>query len=108
MSHVPDNHPADAPGDDDLPLLLAGVRAGDESAARLVVERLYGQVRKIVLAHLPRRDDPEDLMQEIFLKMFSRLDQFRANVPFQHWVARIALTTCLDQLRRQQARPELR
>jgi RNA polymerase sigma-70 factor (ECF subfamily) len=61
-----------------------------------------------VLAHLPRRDDPEDLMQEVFLKVFSRLDQFRGQVPFENWVARVALFTCLDRLRRQQARPELR
>ena len=108
MSHVPHNDQSEPTDGEDLPRLLAAVRAGDESAARLVVERLYAQVRKIVLAHLPRRDDPEDLMQEIFLKMFSRLEQFRGHVPFEHWVARLALTTCLDQLRRQRARPELR
>jgi RNA polymerase sigma-70 factor (ECF subfamily) len=47
-------------------------------------------------------------MQEVFLKMFSRLDQYRADVPFEHWVARISLNTCLDRLRRQKVRPELR
>lgn len=90
------------------PGLLARVRAGDEDAACAVVARLHGQVRKIVLAHLPRRDDPEDVMQEVFMKTFSRLEQFRGAVPFEHWVARIALLTCIDRLRRQKARPELR
>jgi RNA polymerase sigma-70 factor (ECF subfamily) len=107
MSHVL-HTPGPEPGGDDLPRLLEGVRAGDEEAARLVVERLYGLVRKIVLANLPRRDEPEDLTQDVFLKMFSRLDQFRGQVPFENWVSRIALTTCLDRLRRQKARPELR
>jgi RNA polymerase sigma-70 factor (ECF subfamily) len=88
--------------------LLARVRDHDESAAREMVERLYPLVARVVHANLPRRDEPEDLMQEVFLKMFSRLEQFRGAVPFEHWVARIALTTCLDQLRRQRARPELR
>ncbi len=87
---------------------LSRVRAGDDDAARFVVEQLYDHVRKIVLAHLPRRDDPEDLMQEVFMKMFSRLDQFRGEVPFENWVARIALFTCQDRLRRQRARPEWR
>lgn len=105
MSHVLST---EAREPDDLPALLEGVRAGDEAAARLVVERLYELVRKIVLANLPRRDEPEDLMQEVFLKMFSRLDQFRGEVPFENWVSRIAVTTCLDQLRRQKVRPELR
>lgn len=106
MSNEQDNQMSD--DSSELPHLLRAVREGSEEAARRVVELLYGQVRKIVLAHLPQRDEPEDLMQEVFLKMFSRLDQFRGEVPFEHWVARISLTTCLDRLRRQKARPELR
>ena len=88
--------------------LLRRVRERDEPAARELVERLYPMVAQVVHAHLPRRDEPEDLMQEVFLKMFSRLDQYRGDVPFEHWVARISLNTCLDRLRRQKVRPELR
>ena len=88
--------------------LLARVRERDEAAAQALVERLYPLVARVVRGNLPRRDEPEDLMQEVFLKMFSKLDQFRGEVPFEHWVSRIALTTCLDQLRRQKVRPELR
>jgi RNA polymerase sigma-70 factor (ECF subfamily) len=88
--------------------LLDRVRQGDEDAARSVVERLYDHVRKIVLAHLPRRDEPEDVMQEIFMKVFAKLDQFSGAVPFENWVARIALLSCIDRLRRQRVRPELR
>jgi len=54
--------------------------------------------------HLPVTEDEEDLCQEVFMKMFSRLAQFRAEQPFDHWVARIAVNTCLDKLRRQKAR----
>src|SRR5262245_43005925 len=88
--------------------LLQRVRAGDEEAARTTVERLHGYVRKIVLAHLPRRDDPEDLMQEAFLKVFDRLEQYRGEVAFENWVARITVHTCIDGLRRQRVRPEWR
>lgn len=88
--------------------LLAAVRAGDDAAARALVERLYPCVVAVVRAHLPRRDDLEDLMQETFLKMFARLDQYRGEVALERWSARIALNTCLDRLRRQRARPELR
>jgi RNA polymerase sigma-70 factor (ECF subfamily) len=50
----------------------------------------------------------EDLAQDIFLKMFTRLDQYQGAVPFPHWVSRIAVTTCIDQLRAQKRRPEFR
>jgi RNA polymerase sigma factor (sigma-70 family) len=92
----------------DFEVLLAGVRRGDQAAARSLVEALYPLVRKIARAHLPRRVAEEDLAQDIFLKVFSRLDQYRGVVPFPHWVSRIAVTTCIDQLRFQQRRPELR
>ena len=40
--------------------------------------------------------------------MFTRIDQYQGAVPFPHWVSRIAVTTCIDQLRAQKRRPELR
>jgi len=82
----------------------------DEDAARVLVERLYPLVIGIVRSHLPRRAAEEDLAQEVFVKMFSRLDQYRARlgVPFEHWVSRLAVRTCLDALRAADRRPELR
>ncbi|MES1168498.1 MAG: sigma-70 family RNA polymerase sigma factor, partial [Oleiharenicola lentus] len=87
---------------------LERVRARDQAAARQLVEQLYPQVIRIVRSHLPRRVAEEDLSQEIFLKMFTRLDQYQGAVPFPHWVSRIAVTTCIDQLRAQKRRPEFR
>lgn len=100
------------PDDAHLPFDLAGcldrVRRGDQQAARELVEHLYPMVIRIVRAHLPRRVAEEDLSQEVFLKMFSRLEQYRGAVPFPHWVSRIAVTTCIDHLRAQKRRPEFR
>lgn len=92
----------------DLAACLERVRAGDQAAARDLVEHLYPMVIRIVRARLPRRVAEEDLAQEIFLKMFTRLDQYHGSVPFPHWVSRIAVTTCIDHLRAQQRRPEFR
>ncbi|HLP00636.1 MAG TPA: RNA polymerase sigma factor [Opitutaceae bacterium] len=92
----------------DYDALLAGVRRNDQTAARALVEALHPLVRKIVRSHLPRRVAEEDLAQEVYLKMFSRLEQYRGEMPLPHWVSRIAVTTCIDQLRHQQRRPELR
>lgn len=85
----------------DLAECLARVRRRDQAAARELVDHLYPQVFRIVRSRLPRRVAVEDLMQDVFLKMFSRLEQYQGNVPFTHWVSRIAVTTCIDQLRRQ-------
>ena len=98
--------------DDNLPLDLAGclerVRQRDQAAARELVDHLYPLVIRIVRSHLPRRVAEEDLAQEVFLKMFTRLDQYQGAVPFPNWVSRIAVTTCIDHLRAQKRRPEFR
>ncbi len=92
----------------DLASCLARVRLRDQAAARALVDHLYPLVIRIVRSHLPRRAAEEDLAQDIFLKMFTRLEQYQGNVPFPHWVSRIAVTTCIDQLRAQKRRPEWR
>ena len=83
---------------------LALVRNGDDRAARRLVEALYPKVIRIIRNHLPSTEDEQDLAQDVFMKMFTKLHQFRGQQPFDHWVARIALNTCFDKLRRQKAR----
>jgi RNA polymerase sigma factor (sigma-70 family) len=92
----------------DLAGCLERVRQRDQAAARQLVDHLYPLVIRIVRSHLPRRVAEEDLAQDIFLKMFTRLEQYQGSVPFPHWVSRIAVTTCIDQLRAQKRRPEFR
>ncbi len=78
---------------------------GDESSAERLVEQLYPLVARIVSAHLPYREQSEDLIQEIFAKVFARATQFQGSSPLDHWVSRIAVTTCLDRLRHHARRP---
>jgi RNA polymerase sigma-70 factor (ECF subfamily) len=87
---------------------LARVRGQDQDAARALVEYLYPMVIRIVRANLPRRAAEEELAQDIFVKMFQKLEQFRGEVPFQHWVSRIAVRHCLNAIRAQKTRPEWR
>jgi RNA polymerase sigma-70 factor, ECF subfamily len=88
--------------------LIARTKQSDEAAATELVARLYPTIIRIVRNHLPRRELEEDLAQEIFLKIFSRMHQFRADMPFEHWVSRIAVNACIDHLRKQRNRPEYR
>jgi RNA polymerase sigma-70 factor (ECF subfamily) len=84
------------------------VRLGDQEAARLLVQNLSPLVTGIVRRKLPRGVAEEDLVQEIFSKVFEKLDQYRGEVPFIHWVSRIAVNHSLNAIRSQKARPEWR
>lgn len=85
--------------------MMDQVGQGCESAACSLVEEYYPHV---IRSHLPARTAEEDIAQEVFMKMFSRLDQFRWEQPFAHWLARIATNCCIDLLRKQRVRPEVR
>ena len=43
-----------------------------------------------------------------FIKMFQKLPQFSGKVPLEHWVSRIAINTCLNQIQSEKVRPEIR
>src|ERR1700726_5260025 len=92
----------------DARALVQAALAHDDHAAGELVRRLYPLVAKIVRAHRPRRTSEEDLSQMIFIKLFQKLSQFSGKVPLEHWVSRIAVNTCLNQIAAEKVRPELR
>ena len=87
--------------------LLESVRRGDPLAESKLVEDLYPRVAGIIHTLRPRREQMEDLAQEVFLRVFSRLNQFRGG-SFPAWVDTITRRVCYDALRKQKVRPEWR
>src|SRR5436190_22630921 len=94
--------------DSNASALVQAALQHDDEAARALVRRLYPSVAKIVRAHRTRRTAEEDLCQMIFIRVFQKLSQFSGKVPIEHWVSRIAVNTCLNQIEAEKARPELR
>jgi RNA polymerase sigma factor (sigma-70 family) len=96
--------------DCDVQDLVRRARGGEATAAHRLVEHLHPLVHRWVRHHLPRRESEEDLVQEVFLKLLQKLDHYRerAGVPFEHWVSRLTVRTCIDALRAERARPEWR
>jgi len=88
--------------------LVAAALRHDDDAARELVRALYPLVAKLVRAHRPSRSAEEDLCQMIFIKIMQKLPQFSGKVPLEHWVSRIAINTCINQIQAEKARPELR
>src|SRR5438874_13675244 len=88
--------------------LVDRARGGDDNAARELIRELYPLVAKIVRGYQPHCTAEEDLAQMIFVKVFQNLAQYSGKVPISHWVSRIAVNTCRNQLMAETARPELR
>src|SRR5215211_7746598 len=94
--------------DSDAGALVTAALQNNDDAARALVRCLYPLVARIVRAHRPRHTSEEDLCQMIFIKVFQKLSQFSGNVPLEHWVSRIAVNTCLNQIESEKVRSEVR
>jgi RNA polymerase sigma-70 factor, ECF subfamily len=82
--------------------LVARAQAGDADA----VETLFASWRKPLFAFVyrmvTRREDAEDLAQEVFVQALRALASFRGESQFKTWLFGIATHVCLDHLRQKQ------
>ncbi len=94
--------------DEDVELAeVEAARRGDEEAFARLVRRRQGLVLALLAARLRRRDDVEDLAQEVFLRAWRRLPGLREPAKFTGWLARIAVNAALDHRRRAAVRPRV-
>jgi len=71
-------------------------RKAFERVVREYSEQLYWQVRRIVLTH----DDADDVLQNVFMKVWTHLDSFHQDARLSTWLYRIAINESLDFVRR--------
>lgn len=64
---------------------------------------LYWKIRAIVLTH----EDANDILQNTFLKAWSKLDYFQGNSKLSTWLYRIAVNESLDFIRKQKSRQQM-
>lgn len=75
---------------------------GDDSAFGDLVERHKSRIFPLVARFARDAHQIDDLAQEVFIRAWQRLDQYRAEAPFGHWLVKIAVHACYDFIRRQQ------
>ena len=86
--------------DSELVEMLREPRTRREGFAVLVKqysEKLYWKVRRIVLSH----EDANDVLQNVFIKVWSNLQNFQGKSSLSTWLYRIAINESLDFLRKQ-------
>jgi len=88
-------------------LLASRILAGDDAAFEEVVRANHPMVARIAGRFFRHADVIEEIAQEAFVKAYGAITGYRGHVPISHWLARIAVNACYDQLRRQRRRPEI-
>lgn len=85
--------------------LISEVLKGNQQAYAELVTRYQSYVFTLVLRLIKSREDAEEVAQDVFVKAYRALADFRGDAKFSTWLYTIVNTTCLTFLRKK--RPEL-
>lgn len=80
--------------------LIARAVAGDRGAAHTLYHRHAERVFRLAYRLAGDHDLAADLTQDVFIRAFRKLGDFRGESSFGTWLHRVALTTCLNALRK--------
>lgn len=83
------------------PALVLRARSGDRSAFRALVDSLSPLVFNLAWRITYRRDDAEDVTQEVFIRLFRHLGTYDPSLPFLPWFRTLATNACLSWRKRE-------
>ena len=105
MASAGDEHaPRYAVPDTALALLLERSRAGDTTAMEAIYLRFKGAFYNLAYRYGGDRATAEDLLQDIFIKIFTHIEDVRSTEMFPGWAYRIALNSCYSHLREKKSK----
>src|SRR5215470_3067220 len=86
--------------------LIVRAQAGDCAAQEDLIRQFSPLVFRLISRYFRNREDVEDIAQDVFLKVFARIDQVRPDQNFPGWLARVTVNSCYDELRKTRRRKE--
>jgi len=78
------------------------LQAGDPAAYETLIEQYADMVYRVAYRILQNEHDAEDALQETFLTVYRRIENFRGDAKFSSWLYRIATNAALDIIRTKQ------
>ncbi len=90
------------PDDSQQTRWISRTRQGDSAAFGHIVDKYWQPVYNLCYRRLGNVDEAEDAAQEIFLRVYARLDSYDDRRQFSTWLFSIASNYCIDRLRKRQ------
>lgn len=84
----------------DLPVLIKGVKKRKRSCQKELFERYAPVMRAICLRYIKDYDEAEDILQEGFIKLFTRINQYSEKGSFEGWMKRVFVNTSINYLKK--------
>lgn len=85
--------------------LVQRIREGDGEALRVIVERYQDRIFALIYGIVRDRHEVEDVAQEVFWKVFTRIRSFDERSKFYTWLYRVAANAAKDHVKMRSRRP---
>lgn len=83
--------------------LIESCKRGDRASQKVVYDRLASRMFPICIRYAGDRESAQDILQDGFITLFTKLDDFKGDGSFEGWARRIFVTTALMYLRKKDA-----
>jgi RNA polymerase sigma factor (sigma-70 family) len=80
--------------------LITQVLKGEQKAYAILVDRYQNYVFTIVLRYVKSREDAEEVSQDVFVKAYRSLADFKGQAKFSTWLYTVTTTSCITFLRK--------
>ena len=85
----------------DLKEIIAGIKKRKRSSQKELFHRYAPLMRAICVRYTGCYDDAEDLVQEGFIKVFTKIDQYKEKGSFEGWMKRVFINTAINYIKRE-------
>lgn len=107
MISLEQGNPGGPPESKKIEEAIHQVHAGDRQAFTTIITEYERKIYTYCYYLLRNREEAEDAVQDIFVKVYQQLRRYEKRVSFSAWLYKVAYHHCLDQLRRRKRRSRL-
>jgi RNA polymerase sigma-70 factor (ECF subfamily) len=79
--------------------LVERLRARDQSAVSDLADRYSSRIRQLALRYVRNPEDAEEVLQDVLLKVYQKIEAFRGDSALSSWIYRITFNTAMSRLR---------
>jgi RNA polymerase sigma factor (sigma-70 family) len=82
-------------------LLIQGLKRNDRNSQRLLYQHYYGFAMGVCLRYCRTSDEAKEVLNDGFMKVFGKIDQYNIETSFHGWLKKILINTAIDHYRKE-------
>lgn len=86
--------------EENLTLIIQGCVKKSEKSQEVLYKKFFGYALGVALIYNHQRSDALEVVNDSFVKVFSKIGKYDTSKPFQGWLRKIVINTSIDQLRK--------